>query len=162
VLGWDSHNSVVMAIDSAGQIHLAGNMHDNGLTYYRTREPAAIATFEQVAAMTGRDEDRCTYPLFMTLADSRLVFRYRSGQSGNGDWIMNVFDTATQTWRRHIDTPLFDTSLVSSRDVGGLRCSPPGITATSFPALARWSDMRSTSTRCGPRAPVNCGSDSAM
>jgi len=108
VLGWDSHNNVVMAIDSAGQIHLAGNMHDNGLTYYRTREPAVIATFEQVAAMTGRDEDRCTYPLFMTLADGRLVFRYRSGQSGNGDWIMNVFDTATQTWRRHVDTLLFD------------------------------------------------------
>ena len=108
VLGWDSHNYVVMAIDSAGQIHLAGNMHDNGLTYYRTREPTAIATFEQVATMTGRDEDRCTYPLFMTLADGRLVFRYRSGQSGNGNWIVNVFDTATQTWRRHIDTPLFD------------------------------------------------------
>ena len=108
VLGWDSHNNVVMAIDSAGQIHLAGNMHDNGLTYYRTRKPGAIATFEQVAAMTGRDEDRCSYPLFMTLADGRLVFRYRSGRSGNGNWIMNVFDTATQTWRRHVDTLLFD------------------------------------------------------
>lgn len=107
VLGWDSHNYVVMAIDSAGQIHLAGNMHDNGLTYYRTREPGAIATFEQVATMTGRDEDLCTYPLFMTLADGRLVFRYRSGQSGNGNWIVNVFDTVTQTWRRHIDTLLF-------------------------------------------------------
>jgi hypothetical protein len=108
VLGWDSHNNVVMAIDSVGHIHLAGNMHDNGLTYYRTHAPGAISTFEQVAAMTGRDEDRCTYPLFMTLADGRLVFRYRSGQSGNGDWIMNVYDTATQTWRRHVDTLLFD------------------------------------------------------
>ncbi len=108
VLGWDSHNSIVMAVDTEGQLHVAGNMHNNGLTYYRTCTPGAISTFEQVVAMTGRDEDRCTYPLFLSLADGTLLFRYRSGQSGNGDWITNVYDTATQTWRRHVDTLLFD------------------------------------------------------
>ena len=108
MLGWDSHNSIVMAVDTEGQLHVAGNMHNNGLTYYRTRTPGAISTFEQVVAMTSHDEDRCTYPLFLSLADGRLLFRYRSGQSGNGDWITNVYDTATQTWRRYVDTLLFD------------------------------------------------------
>lgn len=108
VIGWDSHNSVVMAVDTTGHLHVAGNMHNNGLTYYRTRTPSVVASIMQVAAMTGRDEDRCTYPLFLTLADGRLLFRYRSGESGNGDWITNDYDTATQTWRRHTDTLLFD------------------------------------------------------
>lgn len=108
VVGWDSHNYVVMAVDAAGQLHVAGNMHNNGLTYYRTREPGVMASIVQVPTMTGHDEDRCTYPLFFTLADGRLLFRYRSGQSGDGDWITNIYDASSQTWRRHIDTLLFD------------------------------------------------------
>lgn len=108
VVGWDSHNYVVMAVDAAGHLHVAGNMHNNGLTYFRTRTPGVVDSIVQVPAMTGRDEDRCTYPLFFTLADGRLLFRYRSGESGNGDWITNNYDTTTQTWRRHIDTLLFD------------------------------------------------------
>lgn len=108
VVGWDSHNYVVLAADADGRLHLAGNMHNNGLTYYRTRDPGAVASFEQVAAMTGRDEERCTYPSFFTLADGRIVFRYRSGESGNGDWFINAYDTATRTWRRLGDGPIFD------------------------------------------------------
>ena len=108
VTGWDSHNSIVMAVDAQGQLHVAGNMHNNGLTYYRTRTPGVVESIAQVASMTGRDEDRCTYPLFLSLSDGRLLFRYRTGESGNGDWITNVYDTNTQTWRRHTDTLLFD------------------------------------------------------
>jgi len=108
VIGWDTHNSIVMAVDTQGQLHVAGNMHNNGLNYYRTRTPGVVSSLEQVAAMTGRDEDRCTYPLFLSLSDGRLLFRYRTGESGNGDWITNVYDTARQTWQRHIDTLLLD------------------------------------------------------
>ncbi|NDC53787.1 MAG: hypothetical protein EBZ74_05720 [Planctomycetia bacterium] len=108
VLGWDSHNSIVMAADSAGHLHLAGNMHCNRLTYWRTREPGAIASFEQVPAMVGRDEDRCTYPVFLTLPDGRLVFQYRSGESGNGSTLMNVYDVDARSWRRLVDGPIFD------------------------------------------------------
>jgi len=35
-VGWDSHNSVTMAVDSAGHLHLAGNMHCVPLIYFRT------------------------------------------------------------------------------------------------------------------------------
>ncbi|MEI6240938.1 MAG: BNR repeat-containing protein, partial [Planctomycetia bacterium] len=108
VIGWDSHNSIVMAVDTAGQIHLVGNMHDNGLTYWRTRRAGAIDSFEQVKAMVGRDEDRCTYPVFLTLPDGRLVFQYRVGRSGDGSTIMNVYDVESRSWRRLVDQPIFD------------------------------------------------------
>ena len=108
VLGWDSHNSIVMAADSAGHLHLAGNMHCNPLTYWRTREPGEIASFEQVQQMVGRDEDRCTYPVFLTLADGRLVFQYRSGRSGDGSTFLNVYDVGSRSWRRLVEGPLFD------------------------------------------------------
>lgn len=108
VVGWDSHNSIVMAADSAGHLHLAGNMHGNPLTYWRTRDPGAIASFDQVKEMVGRDEDRCTYPLFVTLADGRLVFQYRVGRSGDGSTIMNVYDVESRSWRRLVETPIFD------------------------------------------------------
>jgi len=108
VVGWDSHNGIVMAADSAGHLHLAGNMHCNGLTYWRTREPAAISSFEQVAAMVGREEDTCTYPAFLTLADGRLVFQYRAGRSGDGSTLFNIYDVAARSWRRLVDGHVFD------------------------------------------------------
>ncbi|AQT67598.1 hypothetical protein STSP2_00746 [Anaerohalosphaera lusitana] len=107
-LGWDSHNSVTMALDRDGYIHLSGNMHGNNLTYFRSTEPYDISTLVLVEQMTGELEDRVTYPKFLTLPDGRLVFGYRHGGSGNGNNIYNVYDTDTKTWSRLLDTPLHD------------------------------------------------------
>jgi hypothetical protein len=108
VLGWDSHNGIAMAVDRDGHLHLAANMHNNGLTYYRTRAPAAIETFEQVPAMVGREERRCTYPMFLNRTDGMLLFSYRSGGSGNGRDYFNVYDESDRSWRRLFEEPLFD------------------------------------------------------
>ena len=53
-VGWDSHNYVTMAIDSAGCIHLSGNMHCVPLVYFRTDKPGDIATF-RAAGDDGRE-----------------------------------------------------------------------------------------------------------
>jgi hypothetical protein len=82
-IGWDSHNYVTMTVDSAGHIHLAGNMHCVPLTYFRTEKPGDITTFKQ-CQMTGQEEQRCTYPRFLNDAEGNLLFTYRSGGSGNG------------------------------------------------------------------------------
>jgi hypothetical protein len=37
-----------------------------------------------------------------------LIFSYRDGRSGDGDNLFNIYDPATQTWRRLIDAPLMD------------------------------------------------------
>ena len=74
-LGWDSHNSLIMAIDEAGYVHLCGNMHVDPLIYFRTTRPLDVTSFERIDHMVGTQEDRCTYPVFMQGPDNSLVFR---------------------------------------------------------------------------------------
>jgi hypothetical protein len=105
-VGWDSHNSVTMAMDDDGQIHLSGNMHCVPLIYFRTTRPFDITSFERIWNMVGSEENRCTYPVFFRGARNELIFTYRDGGSGNGDQIYNTYDLKTHTWRRLLDHPL--------------------------------------------------------
>jgi hypothetical protein len=106
-LGWDSHNYVALAADSDGHLHLSGNMHCVPLIYFRSQQPGDVGSLERVPAMIGRNEQRCTYPRFLTGAQGELIFTYRDGSSGNGDQFFNVYDPASRTWRRLLDEPLF-------------------------------------------------------
>lgn len=108
--GWDSHNSVTMAVDRDGFVHLAADMHVSPLVYFRSRHPIGAAftadSFEPLHHMTGDREDRTTYPVFFRDAAGDLVFMYRYGSSGNGDQILNRYDPSSRTWRRLLDEPL--------------------------------------------------------
>jgi hypothetical protein len=104
---WDSHNYVTLALDKTGHLHLAGNMHNVPLIYFRSTALEDVAALKRFP-MTGRDEEACTYPVFLTDADENLYFLYRDGGSGNGSSIVNRYDTGTQTWSRFLDEPLFD------------------------------------------------------
>lgn len=106
-VGWDSHNYITMAVDTKGELHLAGNMHCVPLIYFRTRAAGDITTFERLP-MTGKEEQRCTYPRFLQDADGNLVFMYRSGGSGNGRRFFNAYDVEARTWRRFLDGPMFE------------------------------------------------------
>jgi len=106
-VGWDSHNYVTMAVDSAGDLHLSGNMHCVPLIYFRTMTPGDITTFQRLP-MTGQNEQRCTYPRFLNDADGRLVFQYRDGGSGNGRRFFNVYNPESEQWSRLVDSPLFE------------------------------------------------------
>lgn len=105
---WDSHNSITMAVDAAGCIHLAGNMHCVPLVYFKTREPGDITTFERLTSLVGDRENKCTYPKFMTGPKGQFIFTYRHGSSGNGINLYNVYEPKTQSWRRLVDGPLLD------------------------------------------------------
>ncbi len=104
-LGWDSHNSIVMAIDDDDCIHLSGNMHVAPLVYFRTQAPMDIDSFERMP-MVGEREARVTYPKFLRGAENELLFCYRDGSSGNGEEIYNRYDHETRQWRRFLDAPL--------------------------------------------------------
>jgi len=119
-LGWDSHNYVTMAIDSGGFIHVSGNMHDVPLIYFRTTRPLDIDSFQQVPTMVETaTETACTYPQFFPDPGGALVFAYRFGQSGNGNYIFNRYNVRTTTWLRIINTPLLDgQGLYSAYPVG--------------------------------------------
>ena len=106
-VGWDSHNYLTMALDTAGDIHLSGNMHCVPLIYFRTAKPGNITTF-QTLTMTGKEEQRCTYPRFLQTPDDTLLFMYRSGGSGNGRRFYNRYHAQTKTWTRFFDSALFE------------------------------------------------------
>jgi len=110
--GWDSHNSVAMAVDRDGIVHLAADMHSSPLVYFRSRHPVGAPftadSFEALHRMTGEREDRVTYPVFLHDAAGDLVFMYRHGSSGDGDQILNRYDARARTWRRLLDEPLTD------------------------------------------------------
>lgn len=106
-VGWDSHNYITMATDGEGHLHLAGNMHADKLVYFRSEKPGDITSLKAFP-MTGKKEDRVTYPKFLTDPSGDLLFNYRDGGSGRGVHIYNRYDTATRTWSRFLDKPLFD------------------------------------------------------
>ena len=107
-VGWDSHNSITMNVDSEGYIHLSGNMHVDSLTYFRSQKPNDITTLKQYFPMVGPNELRATYPKFMMTRENQLIFHYRDGGSGNGNEIYNIYDTDSKIWSRMLDVPLTD------------------------------------------------------
>lgn len=109
IASFDSHNSIVMAVDSTGTIHVMLNHHVNRLTYFRSTQPYDITTLVQVDAMVGDGshlEDRVTYPKFMTAPTGELLVHYRHGTSSSGYEIYNVYNVENQTWSRFLDEPL--------------------------------------------------------
>lgn len=99
-LGWDGHNSVALGLDKAGDLHIAANMHADRLTYYRTATPGEIRTAEKIATLTDPQlEQRVTYPMFLRDTKGELVFKYRSGASGNGNEVYVGYDSVTKIWR---------------------------------------------------------------
>ncbi|MBN2458120.1 BNR-4 repeat-containing protein [Candidatus Woesearchaeota archaeon] len=105
-IGWDSHNSIKMAIDDNEDIHLAGNMHVSPLTYFRTTRPLDITSFKKIDNMVGSMETKVTYPIFFRGPENEFIFTYRDGSSGNGQNYYNAYDHNTKTWGRFLDKAL--------------------------------------------------------
>lgn len=102
----DAHNAISIAVDGAGYLHMAWDHHGHDLNYARSVSPGSIEMSGRLP-MTGRNEDRVTYPEFFSLPDGGLLFLYRVGSSGNGVTMLNRYDAITGVWTavRH---PLID------------------------------------------------------
>ncbi|OYW81950.1 MAG: hypothetical protein B7Z26_04255 [Asticcacaulis sp. 32-58-5] len=108
-LGWDSHNLIAMALDKDGALHVAGNMHVDPLTYFRSDPSGDVRGLKRVPVMvTASRETAMTYPVFLKNADGRLIFKYRDGSSGRGNEIYNIYDEATDSWQALTSAPLVD------------------------------------------------------
>ena len=107
-VGWDSHNSITMAVDKKGYIHLSGNMHVDSLTYFKSQKPNDVFSLERQFPMVGPNELKATYPKFMLTKEQNLIFHYRDGGSGNGNEIYNIYSTENKSWTRMLDVPLTD------------------------------------------------------
>lgn len=108
-LGWDSHNLIALEIDRKGAVHVAGNMHVDPLTYFRSDDSGDVRTLKPVPQMVGPEREAAmTYPVFLHTQAGALVFKYRDGTSGRGDEIYNIYDEQNQKWRRLTSAPLVD------------------------------------------------------
>ncbi|EWH08814.1 hypothetical protein DS2_15539 [Catenovulum agarivorans DS-2] len=126
-LGWDSHNYVTMELDSVGNLHVMGNMHADPLEYFRTSEPYNIRSLKRVNTMVNANvEQRVTYPIFMLNKAGELLVKYRSGSSGNGDEIYNIYDTKTETWKKLHSNQFLDGQGLMSGYFEGPTLGPDG------------------------------------
>jgi hypothetical protein len=124
--GWDSHNYVTMAVDSAGHLHVSGDMHVDPLVYFRTTKPLDVNSLTPVHKMTGDREDQVTYPTFLKGPADQFIFRYRDGSSGNGDDIYNVYDVARRSWRHLTSKPVISGQGLMNAYASGPTLGPDG------------------------------------
>ena len=153
----DTHNRIVLTIDRQGLLHIAGNMHNNYMRYWRTENSIldslnALSTINRYPVIDpstvnnpyldhprsgwrGAHFDRnypyeksVTYPTFQTANNGSLILTYRLGSSGNGDLWAAGFDSLTKRWSRTVDGPYLGFS--------------PGQTTTSpYSESASWNGM---------------------
>jgi hypothetical protein len=95
----DAHNSISIMADGDGYLHMAWNHHNNPLHYCRSTAPGSLELTKELP-MTGLQETRVSYPEFYRMPNGDLLFFYRDGQSGQGNLVINKYDTRRHQWRQ--------------------------------------------------------------
>ncbi|ULC58729.1 BNR repeat-containing protein [Flaviramulus sp. BrNp1-15] len=93
----DAHNSISIAIDGNGFLHVSWDHHNTKLRYAKSLEPLSLELGEELV-MIGSLEDKVTYPEFYNLPNGNLLFFYRSGESGRGNLVVNTYSLSTKKW----------------------------------------------------------------
>ena len=94
----DAHNTISIAVDGEGFLHVSWDHHDNELRYAISKTPLGLVLGDKIG-MTGIDEQKVSYPQFYNLTNTGgLLFMYRSGQSGRGVLVLNSYDVLTKKW----------------------------------------------------------------
>lgn len=95
----DAHNSISIMVDGDGYLHISWDHHASKLRYAKSKTPGSLELTEELS-MTGRNEEKLTYPEFYLLKNGDLLFLYRDGASGRGNLVLNRYSTKTKTWQR--------------------------------------------------------------
>lgn len=93
----DAHNSISLAIDGNGYLHVSWDHHNTALRYAKSKKPLDIELGEEIL-MTGKQEEKVTYPEFYNLPNGDLLFLYRSGESGRGNLVINSYNLESKKW----------------------------------------------------------------
>ncbi|WP_035647930.1 BNR repeat-containing protein [Flavobacterium sp. ASV13] len=93
----DAHNTISIAIDGDGYLHISWDHHDTKLRYAKSKSPLSL-DLDKEESMTGIAEQKVTYPEFHNLPNGNLVFFYRSGASGRGNMILNLYSVKEKKW----------------------------------------------------------------
>ncbi len=95
----DAHKSISIMVDGGGYLHIAWGQHNNQLNYARSVRPGSLILTSKLS-MTGKNEDKLSYPEFYKLPEGDMLFFYREGGSGNGNLIVDYYNYKTQQWKR--------------------------------------------------------------
>jgi hypothetical protein len=98
----DAHNSISIGVDGEGYLHMSWDHHGHPLRYCRSKMPRSHELSEKMN-MTGKKEERVTYPEFYRLPAGDLLFLYRDGESGRGNLMMNHYSVKTKEWTQRQD-----------------------------------------------------------
>lgn len=93
----DAHNCISIMVDGEGYLHMAWDHHNNPLNYCQSVAPGSLE-FTAKMPMTGKEEQKLSYPEFYKMPNGNLLFFYRDGGSGNGNLVMNQYDIITKRW----------------------------------------------------------------
>ena len=106
----DAHNSISIALDGEGYLHVSWDQHNSPLRYAKSKTPLGIELSEELE-MIGLQESSVTYPEFHNLPNGKLLFLYRSGESGNGNLVMNLYHPNSKKWQQ------IQNDLISGEDI---------------------------------------------
>jgi hypothetical protein len=93
----DAHNSISIMVDGDGYLHMAWDEHNTKLRYCKSTKPESLELTGELA-MIGENEQSVSYPEFHKLKDGNLIFVYRNGESGNGNMVVNYYNTKEKKW----------------------------------------------------------------
>lgn len=95
----DAHNDASIELDGEGYLHVSWDHHNTPLRYARSVSPGSLQLTEELT-MIGTNEGVVSYPEFYRLPTGDLLFFYRDGGSGNGNLVINKYNTSTEKWTR--------------------------------------------------------------
>lgn len=115
----DGHNIISMGISGDGIIHMAWDMHGDGIHYRQSKHGLAlsedednwcISSFGKVLDSLDGDGkkyvfDEITYPRFLTLPSGDMLLEFRIGRCGLGDEYIYRFSSTTHIWYE-VSTPV--------------------------------------------------------
>lgn len=93
----DAHNSISIAVDGDGYLHVSWDHHDTHLRYAKSKLPLSLDLGNE-ESMTAISEQKVTYPEFYNLPNGNLLFFYRSGASGKGNMVINSYNLKDKKW----------------------------------------------------------------
>lgn len=102
----DAHNVISIMPDGGGYLHVSFDHHNHPLHYARSIEPGSLTLGDMEPMVSSSmdsltaDELNVTYPEFYRLASGNVLFAYRSGASGRGNLVMNLYNVKSRQWSR--------------------------------------------------------------
>jgi hypothetical protein len=97
---YDAHNIISIMVDGEGYIHVAWDHHNGPLNYCKSTEPGKLEFTNRLSMIGTQENEGVTYPEFYKLPNGDLLFAYRYGASGQGNLVLNKYDTKKQKWMR--------------------------------------------------------------